>query len=89
MQPATAPEPEIILYPNPASNQLNVELLYVKEDSYTLSLMDISGKKVFTAGVYSGGELLTLPVLSSGLYIYTIGNEQEILFKGKIIIQQP
>jgi hypothetical protein len=89
LQQAPAPKPEINVFPNPASNQINVEMLYVNEGYYTFSLMDIAGKKVYSYQVYSGGELLTLPYLPSGLYIYTVGDQQEILFNGKIIINQP
>jgi hypothetical protein len=72
------------LYPNPASNQITVDLK--DADSYTIKLIDLTGKEVanliFTDGV------IQLPQVSFGVYLIQIQNTKSgQTHVKKIIIQ--
>jgi PKD repeat protein len=68
-------EQDISLYPNPASNQLTIELLNVDEDvSGNLSIFSIDGKLVYQASFTTDGLSVELDVseLKNGVYLYKV-----------------
>jgi len=87
-EPAPSPDPELLVYPNPAGNSVTIDLLYVPEGQYNLALRDVTGKTVFSSYIYSGTTQVALPTLSDGIYIYTITDRENVLFNGKIFIKQ-
>jgi len=87
-EPAPAPAPELLVYPNPTANSVYIDLLYVPEGEYTLTLRDITGKTVYSSYIYSGTTQVPLPTLADGIYIYTVSDRENMLFNGKIVIKQ-
>gem|GEM_PF-3325088 len=87
-EPAPAPDPELLVYPNPAANLVNIDLLYVPDGQYNLTLSDITGKTVYSSYIYSGTTQLNLPTLANGIYIYTVGDGEKMLFNGKMVIKR-
>ena len=84
---------EVKVYPNPTSSVANIELKLNKNESLGFRVMDMTGKKVYDAGIqlYSAGNnTIAVPMqsLTAGVYFYTITNANgNMLVKGKIIKQ--
>ncbi len=73
----------INIYPNPASNQLNIAINDAK--TYNCSIFSIKGNTVLTKAI-CGKESLDISALPTGIYLYTISNENTIVKNGKINI---
>jgi hypothetical protein len=72
------------LYPNPASNQITVDLK--DADSYSIKLIDLTGKEV--ASLSSNKGVIILPELSLGVYlVHFMHAELGINYVKKIIIK--
>lgn len=81
-----AENPEIQLYPNPASTAVTVALPYGSAPA-TLSLMDNSGRKVLESKQLNVGKhIIPLQQLPAGLYFYEL-NSQGIRRHGKLVKQ--
>lgn len=69
---------DILVYPNPASEWLVVEL--DAKDTADLALYDASGKQVFAVNEYASGSQLQLPsTLSNGVYLLRVNADQKQL----------
>ena len=79
---------EILVYPNPFTNQVTFFASDVKSNNATISIYDISGRMILSkSGLNlrnSAGETIDLPELKNGVYIYNI-NVDGINTRGKII----
>ncbi len=82
----------VIVYPNPASNQLTISINSDKQQSMTYTMLNIQGQSILT-----GGQALTrgansvnvngLQVVSDGAYILRIQLQDNVIIK-KVIIQK-
>jgi hypothetical protein len=61
------------LYPNPAKDLVTIQLANFN-DSYTIELIDIRGKLVYTKAINSDMSELNISALKSGLYFVKITN---------------
>ena len=77
--------PQVIVFPNPASNFLNVSLSQTF-NSPKLELYDVQDRKVFSA-LLKQSDLLDVSNLKSGIYLYILKDGKEFKFTGKIIKQ--
>lgn len=74
--------PEIVVYPNPASEQMFIETQIFDAQNMRLQLMDATGKTVYSEnlGTRSGNQRITVPTnhLDAGVYFLqvSIGNKQ-------------
>jgi hypothetical protein len=85
--PILEPEP-VQLFPNPAKDMISIEQKNGSLQGMEIQLFDLSGRLVL---IYQFSEDISqkeLPVfhLSSGMYLYTIRKDQELLDKGKLIV---
>ena len=71
---------EIILFPNPATNQINLKT-ELKELGAFYTIYDDTGKSVLFGKIKSENTLIELGNLSSGIYIFKIGNKRKQTFK--------
>ncbi|WP_010521726.1 Ig-like domain-containing protein [Aquimarina agarivorans] len=62
----------ITMFPNPAASSISFS--GITNSDYTVSINDLSGKKLFTKEI-KGTELISLETISSGFYIVTLKNE--------------
>ena len=74
----TDAENQVLVYPNPAKNQLTFTMQSEWEGPYELILYDITGKEIFrTNGKISKGlwqEQLDITVLAAGIYAYQLSS---------------
>ena len=70
------------LYPNPAQNELNMEINLTYD--FTLIVYDLRGKQVLLENMKGGKNSLSIANLTDGLYVYhLINNSGAALFHGK------
>ena len=76
----------LLIYPNPAHDRIHVQLPQnYQNDQLPFSLMDVTGKTVFTRTIKSN-ELISLPRLPTGCYLAVVKSAHEWFMK-KIIIE--
>lgn len=65
----------LALFPNPAQNQLNIDLRGINE-TLTVKLMDMSGREVMQNSNFTGGNIETLDIslLNRGIYFILLDN---------------
>ena len=64
---------EILIYPNPAKDFINIEIDLKEETQY--NIYSISGKMVLSGIINSKNRSIKLPNLSAGLYIFKLHNK--------------
>lgn len=79
----------IQLFPNPASNVLNLVLAQqdIKEDMY-LDLLDITGRKMLTVKILSAVQDIDISSLKAGSYTALLYADNTSLFQKLIIVQK-
>ncbi|HEY4149969.1 MAG TPA: T9SS type A sorting domain-containing protein [Chitinophagaceae bacterium] len=86
---ATAAANSMSIFPNPASSQFTITLKNSSSQAYVVSLIDLSGKQVFTTGAAAGNNQLHVVLngkIIPGVYIVKLTSGNETLFS-KIIIR--
>ena len=76
------------IFPNPTAQ--NTNLIFDFEEECLINIYDISGLKVYTKQLNSGGlELINLPTenFDAGLYFLVVYKENRVLAKEKLIVQ--
>ncbi len=73
---------EATVYPNPATDVINVDLTGTGVHSTTITLIDVSGKTVYSKDV-SNQQLIEIPVhnVASGIYFVRLNAEGDVLTK--------
>ncbi|MEO7176572.1 MAG: T9SS type A sorting domain-containing protein [Saprospiraceae bacterium] len=73
------------MFPNPLRDQLNVSLEdYIPRDA-EIQILDLSGKKMFSAKVRYGWNSIELHTLAAGMYAYQITEAGVIVHAGKLV----
>jgi hypothetical protein len=74
---------EIILYPNPGTNNLNIQ----KGEGYLLSVYDVIGKELFTQQLKNYNERIDMSNYNKGLYFIKLNKEGKETYIEKFIKQ--
>jgi len=78
----------IMVYPNPASDQLHISSDFVSSHALTFPLFDLQGRLMSSLllndGVFS--RTIKLPNLSSGLYFWSVSDHTSKLKAGKVLL---
>lgn len=81
---------EVVVSPNPVTNEATFDLKNIPSGKYTLQFFDANGQNVFVKELTSNHETVSLQSLSSGLYIYhVVDGKNKIMTVGKIIKLNP
>jgi hypothetical protein len=78
--------PEVRLYPSPASEYFNIETTGFSE--LEMRIADMMGKVVYTSNLGPGKQVIDANNLSSGIYIVTLKENDQIVFKQKIMVKK-
>lgn len=81
----TSNEPQLLLYPNPATDRLNVEISGVEFTSGHFVISDISGKFIIKGKIESETDQINLSLLKPGFYILRVDVSEIVLSKPIII----
>jgi|GEM_PF-2469716 hypothetical protein len=79
------------VYPNPASNQLTIEYPTVSDNSaLSLTIYDMLGHNMATWNLPSSETTATenISALPTGMYLYIINSGDNIVMRGKVIVQK-
>ncbi|MEM6724851.1 MAG: T9SS type A sorting domain-containing protein [Bacteroidota bacterium] len=83
----------LMAYPNPAVNQINIAVRTSEPGDFQISITNILGRTILIQPFFSGTETdiqINLDGLSSGIYLYSILNDQgEILETKRFLISRP
>jgi len=77
---------EAILYPNPASDIINIEFSQVYQIA-TFQLMDIGGKKVIENQLNANFQSINISSIPAGSYVYRIFNKDGLDERGKVVVE--
>lgn len=77
---------QILIYPNPVSTSFYVEIKSESLSSFGIQLYSINGREVYSNRISSNIKSRHSPKVSNGTYIYTITQNNQTIFKGKMII---
>ena len=84
--------PNVIFYPNPAKEHVNIWFEQIPQESLSLMMYDISGKLVHTDQVFPNEQIKTVELnqLSNGLYIIELRKERNgaVYHRAKIFHHQ-
>lgn len=79
-------EPSVKIYPNPAIAQLYIELDGAIGEEFRFQLYDLLGKEVDRQIISEQLNIISLPAIPSGMYIYTISSGPKEIEVGKLNI---
>ena len=72
----------IAVYPNPANDQLNVQLIFAESNAVNIELLDLSGKMVASPNknqaISPNQYTLDVTDLSKGIYILKVTNGTKV-----------
>jgi len=77
---------EAIIFPNPASDIINIEFSQVYQ-SATFQLMDIGGKMVIEKQLNANRQSINISTLPAGTYVYRIFNKNGLDERGKVVVE--
>ena len=82
-------EEGVSIFPNPASETISIKILsnLQEKNNHTIEIMKLTGETVISHLFDGKTSTISLKGLSSGIYIYTIKTNNEILKRGKLIKQ--
>lgn len=78
---------EISVYPNPTSGILSVKLPSLTAINGNLSLVDMTGRTIFSKKMTSSEEIISMGHLSQGIYLLTISVDNQKVTK-KIVLEK-
>ena len=78
---------EAILYPNPASDFVNIEFSRVYHEA-VFELMDIGGKVILQKQLYGNHQHINISSVPAGTYVYRIFNVDGLDERGKVVVRR-
>jgi hypothetical protein len=69
---------EIVVYPNPVTDILNINITNAEDNETQASLFDNAGKLVHSKKLISGTNIIDMTKFSKGVYLLTLKNNNEI-----------
>lgn len=79
-------EPVFSVYPNPASDQLNIEMSNAGNDD-VFKVFNILGEEVRTVRLKEGLNTMNIVELNNGVYFYSVFRNGEVIETKKIVIR--
>jgi len=75
-------EEELILFPNPFSNKMNIT---VKRNEFVeVSLYDVTSRKIFNQS-FTNSVAINTEQLAKGIYLYEVRNKNGVIKQGKVV----
>jgi len=69
---------EIVVYPNPVTDILNINITNAQDNETEASLYDNAGKLIHTKHLISGTNTIDMTKFAKGVYLLTLKNNTEI-----------
>jgi len=88
VRPITGEPTSIVVFPNPAKDQVTIDVKYNLPGNYSFRLFDLNGQRVLDKEPSSGLEEVSIQSLSPGLYIIQVIYENDqVIGYGKLMKQ--
>ena len=71
---------DVVLFPNPASNQINLKIEKKLFGSF-YTICDHTGKSVLSGNINTENTTIELSSLSNGIYLFYVGDSKKLIFK--------
>ncbi len=84
IQPSATLSGQVKVYPNPASDIINIDILDIKEADFIL--YNSFGQEVMQISILKGFNQINIKNLSEGIYYYSIKKEDIQIKRGKLIL---
>jgi len=78
---------EGLVYPNPVSTKINFDLTNYASDNYTFDIYNACGKRMAHETITQSLNSIDAENFASGIYFYTLRNKEEVLARGKFIVE--
>jgi hypothetical protein len=75
------------IYPNPAKDEINIEILSNNMSSFKAEILDINGKSIISSDFFSNSTNINISTLTKGIYLLTLKSDDEIILKTQRIIK--
>jgi hypothetical protein len=86
INPVTGKTIAVVLSPNPAIDQVTIELKNILPGKYTLRMFDSNGKRVLTKELTSDREVISIETLNGGIYFYNVIDARgQVVGTGKVM----
>ncbi len=86
VEPVIKDQPSVTAFPNPVSSSTTFSLQNLASGNYTLRIVDMNGKIIFTTALTSVSEIVSLQSLGTGMYMYQVLDaNQQIKASGKLV----
>ena len=82
-----SPKVEFSVYPNPATDHVNVFVSGIDNQNYTVEIYSVVGKKVISQNILEGTNKLDVSALNSGVYFYSVLRNNELIETKKLVIR--
>jgi hypothetical protein len=76
----------IAIYPNPATNELNIDLDTKSSNEYTYVLYNLLGLQVMQGGLTHGSNKIDVSAVGTGFYVIKIYGNDAVLYTKKVLI---
>lgn len=77
----------VVLYPNPAGESFNVDVISPSKDDFTFTMYDLNGHKLIQKTVPPNHKTEVVHGLTNGVYFYRISGKSSTTFVGKVMVQ--
>ncbi|HYV90673.1 MAG TPA: T9SS type A sorting domain-containing protein [Chitinophagales bacterium] len=75
----------ISLYPNPFTNEVTISMKNLNKGKCYLEVYEVAGKQVCRQPLKSSSTSLNLGYLQNGMYLYQVKEENEVVWRGKMV----
>ena len=75
----------IHLFPNPANNQITIEVDHARFDELTINVFDMLGNFIQSSKISNKSNTIDISSYNNGIYIYHISEKNSIITKGKFV----
>lgn len=89
LQPIDYPKPEIMIYPNPAATEINIDLLSNAAGRSIIDIYSVLGQKMRSVTTDKNSTHIDINDLNEGIYFFVITNGQERKWVKSVIINVP
>ena len=83
----TSDIPNVIIFPNPAENQVNIVFNSLFEEVAVFNLYDVMGHQLNSYNLKNAYSIIDIENLTSGVYFYRVYYKNSIIDQGKLVKQ--
>lgn len=75
------------IFPNPSEGTIRVDILNLSVHTFSVSIVDMSGKTIWTSSAKNGQNIINPANLSPGIYVVTISSNNKVFHQERLVIK--